>query len=569
MGDNNKIETKPKATLALKNATIYTMDEGNTQAEAIALVKDRILYVGNDTDLQTYIDAETKIIDLEGKTVVPGFVDAHVHQPIKEIFQLYTLNLADVPPTVKDYQNALHDYAIKNPNLEMIFGTGFALTAFGEEGPNKRALDEIVDDKPVVLADISFHTRLANSKALEKNGITKDTQTPNGGQIYKDKNGELTGYFADCSYLFPEFYNLVDSLTKDQYLDALKLFQDDCAQKGITAIQGATGGNWEWMDCFAQEGKLNLRLNLCQVMDPFGEVDEIIQKLDAGQMYNSDFQKINTVKIFYDGVIEGGTAALIDPYDAKSGMPKGYRGESQWETDKLREAITAIDHAGYRVHVHSIGDRATKETLDMIEHAMQQNGGRDARHTITHLVLVSGDDIIRMGRLGVIAAMQPIWFYKDSIWEIEEKMLGAKRANRMYAVKDMLDAGVIITGSADSPISPDNRPLAGIQTGVTRRSPYDGKQNNPQYARNQDQCLSAMDMLRAYTINGAKQLCMESLIGSLEQGKKADFVVLSQDILNIPVDEISKTKVEKVIFNGEVIYSRDEESSNAIRHKSE
>lgn len=549
---------KVTATLVLKNAVVYTMDDRSTTAEAVAVRDDQIIYVGSNEGLEQYIGKETEIMDLKEKVIIPGFVDAHIHQPMEQIFQLYTLNLADTEPSIQEYQKSLKRFAEMNPDLNTILGTGFSISAFDEDGPHKEYLDVIVGDRSVILVDTSVHTRFANSKAMERNGITRDTEPPAGGKIYKSEDGELTGFFSDCPSFFPEFYDLVSSLTEEQYLQAFKQFEKDCAIKGITAIQGATGGDWIMISDLASKNDINLRVNLAHVMEPGEDVSKVIQILNEGQQYVSDFQKITTVKIFYDGVTEGGTALLLEPYDPESSMPADYIGTPRWETDKLKAALAAIDKAGYQVHVHAIGDGAARQVLDAIEYAFEKNGKRDARHTITHLDLIEKEDIARMGKMGVIAAMQPIWFYKNpTYWELELKMLGQERFERMYAVKDMLDAGVILTGSADNPIIPDNRPLFGIETGVTRCSPYEDEKGKKELKRNQDQCLTALDLLRAYTINGAKQIGMETIIGSLEPGKKADIVVLDQDILKVQPEDISRTNIIHTIFNGNVIFTRN------------
>ncbi len=545
------------ATLALKNAVVYTMNDRGTTAEAVAVRDDQIIYVGSNEGLEQYIGKETEIMDLQKKVIVPSFVDAHIHQPMEQIFQLYTLNLADKEPSIQEYQESLKRFAEMNPELKTILGTGFSINAFDEDGPHKKYLDEIVGDRPVILVDTSVHTRFVNSKALERHGITRETEPPAGGKIYKSEDGEPTGFFSDCPSFFPEFYDLVSSLTEEQYLQAFKQFEKDCAGKGITAIQGATGGDWKMISELASKNDLNLRVNLTLVMEPEEDADQVIQILNEGQQYVSDFQKITTVKIFYDGVTEGGTALLLEPYDTEAGMPANYKGTPRWEMDKLKAALEAIDKAGYQVHVHAIGDGAARQVLDVIEYAFEKNGKRDARHTITHLDLIQKEDIARMGNMGVIAAMQPIWFYKNpTYWELELKMLGQERFERMYAVKDMLDAGVTMTGSADNPIIPDNRPLFGIETGVTRCSPYEGEKGKEEFNRNQDQCLTALDLLRAYTINGARQIRMETTIGSLEPGKKADMVILDQDILKVQPEDISRTNITYTIFNGKVIFTK-------------
>lgn len=283
----------------------------------------------------------------------------------------------------------------------------------------------------------------------------------------------------------------------------------------------------------------------------------MIQALRDGQQYASDMQSITTVKTMVDGVPEGKTAYLLKPYAKEAGMPADYKGNSMWNDDHLRKFVAAIDKAGFRVHIHAMGDGGVHQVLDAIENAYNQNGKRDGRHIIAHATLVDKPDVARMAKLGVYGAMQPIWFYKDPMFStLEKQMFGEERFKNEYAIKDMLDAGIIMTGSADAPVTPDDRPLVGIEVGVTQSSPYPDHQNDPEYVRDANQRVSVLDMLRMYTINGAKEMSMEKIIGSIEVGKKADMVVLGQDITKIKPQDIAETEIINTIFSGKIIYAK-------------
>lgn len=552
--------SESQASLVLKNGVIYTMDDQDRVATAVAVKDDEIIYVGDDSGIKAYLGPQTKVIDLAGKMVAPGFVDGHIHACGEQINKTYKLYLADVEPTIPAYQQALKEFVAKQPETPIVFGTNFQLNAFDKKGPTKEVLDQIVSDRPVIISDTSYHGYWLNTKALERLQITRDTKAPEGGTIVKNAQGAPTGYLVDCD---PLVQPLLDQfkITPEQFLEAFQLLEEQSAAKGLTAINslgteidGLT--LWKTVDEYAKTGEMTLRTNFSYGMVPGDDVHKAVQALKEGQQYVSSLQNITTIKMFADGVVEGKTAYLLAPYAAEAEMPADYRGEPIWSAKELNETVAAIDRAGFQVHIHAIGDGAANQALNAIEYAFEQNGRRDARHALAHLTIMDQKDIERMGQLGVIAAMQPVWFYKDPLFSaLEKQMLGEERFKQMYAIKDMVDAGILITGSSDSPVTPDNRPLIGIETGVTQCSPYSGEQGDEKYLRSADQRVSVKDMLRAYTINGAKEMSMEKIIGSIEKGKKADMVVLEKDITNIKAEDISETAIVHTIFGGKIVYT--------------
>lgn len=562
MQEKNSARNGFDATLVLKNGVIHTMDGQDTVVSAVAVFHDKIIYAGNDEGAVTYIGKDTKVVDLEGKMAVPGFVDGHIHAASEQVDRLYHLYLAGVDPTVASYQAALADFAAKHREEKVIYGSNFQINAFEENGPTKEMLDRIVSDRIVFISDSSFHAFWLNSRALAEIGVTRDTETPAGGRIARDEKGEPTGYLVDCQELWEPLLELL-VVTPEQYLEAFKLFQRESAEKGITAVNsmgvelwGKT--LWKTISDYAKTGEMTLRASYALNMTPEDDAAEVIETMRDGQQYRSELLQVNTVKLFADGVVEGRTAYLLESYAPEAGLPEGFRGEPIWSDDALDAAVTAIDRAGFQVHIHAIADGAARQALNSIERAFGKNGMRDARHSLTHLTLVSSEDIERMGRLGVIAAMQPVWFYNDPLFSgFDRQMLGEERFNRMYALRDMVEAGVVITGSSDSPATPDNRPLIGMETAVTRCSPYGEEKYDADYVRNPAQAVSVLEMLKAYTINGAKAMSMEPLIGSIEVGKKADLVVLGKDITKVDPREISDIPIDCTIFDGRIVYRRE------------
>ncbi len=555
-----------KATIVMRGGVIQTMDADRSTVSAIAVKDDKIVYVGDDAGVEEYIGDSTEVVELAGEMVLPGFVDSHVHAVSGWIADMYQCNLANVEATEEAYLAAVKEFADANPDLEVIIGQSFQVNTFGDNGPIKEALDSVVPDRPVVISDASQHSTWANSAAIEMAGITADTPDPEGGKIYRDTAGEPSGYFADC-FLFDEIY-AIGATTLEQYEAAWMNWQKEANSFGITAfsdggmlngIDFAPEERWEMVDRLEDEGTLTLRANMSVIPTPNDASDEAIAKIiklyDDSQKYASDYQVVRTVKAFIDGVVEGRTGFLLEPYDAAAGTEPDYKGVPIWSQENIDKMVAAVDEAGYKIHLHCIADGSTRMGIDAIEKALNANGTTDSRHVITHITLIDPTDIPRMADNGIIAAMQPTWFYRDPWFsQLEEQMLGIERFSRMYVIKDMLDAGITMTGSADYNVLPDYRPLTGIEAGATQSSPYEGQDTDPSYIRNADQAATLMQMLEAYTVNGAYQMGMEDKIGSLEVGKLADLVVLERDLFNIELKDIAETSVLRTVIGGKTVF---------------
>lgn len=555
-----------KATMVMRGGVIQTMDDNRSTATAIAIENDKIAYVGDDAGVEAFIGEDTEVVELDGKMVLPGFVDSHIHGASGWIADMYQCNLANVEATEEAYLAAVKAFAEANPDLEVIIGQSFQVNTFGDNGPTKEALDSVVADRPIVISDTSQHSTWANSKAIEMAGVTAETPDPEGGKIYRNAAGEPSGYFADC-FLFDDIYAL-GATTLEQYEAAWMNWQEEANSFGITAfsdggmlngIDFAPEERWEMVNRLEDEGTLTLRANMSIIPTPNDASDEaianIIKLYDDSQKYASDYQVIRTVKAFIDGVVEGRTGVLLEPYDKAAGTEADYKGVPIWSQENIDKMVAAVDAAGYKIHLHCIADGSTRMGVDAIEKALKANGTTDSRHVITHITLIDPTDIPRMAANGIVAAMQPTWFYRDPWFsQLEEQMLGAERFGRMYVIKDMLDAGIVMTGSADYNVLPDYRPLTGIEAGTTQCSPYEGQDTDPTYVRNADQAATLMQMLEAYTRNGAYQMGMEDKIGSLEVGKLADMVVLEKDLFGLELKDIAETAVLKTVIGGKVVY---------------
>lgn len=555
-----------KASLVLFNGSIYTMDGERSQAEAIAIRDDKIIYVGNNEGVKSYISSAKEVINLNGRMVLPGFVDGHIHSASGWVTDMYQCNLASIEPTEEAYLKELKRFANENPDLDVIIGKSFQVNVFGDLGPTKEALDKIDSKRPIIITDTSQHSIWANSKAIEMAGITPSTKDPEGGKIYHNSDGSVRGYFADVFS-----FNAVEDLgaiTLEQYKDAWLNWQQEANSYGITSINDAgyldgttmtKTDRYKMVSDMEDEGSLSLRVNLSYspTVNDASEaaISQMFKDLEDSKQYESDYQVIRTVKIFLDGVVEGRTGLLLEPYDVKANTKAGYKGVPIWTKENLNKFVEAVDKKGYSMHMHTIADGSTRMGIDAVERAKRINGETGSRHVQTHITIMNKDDMPRMAENGIIAAMQPVWFYRDPLFsQLEEQMLGTERFNQMYAIKDMLDAGIIMTGSADYSVVPDYRPLAGIETGATQCSPYPGEDTDTAFVRNADQAASLMQMLEAYTINGAYQMGMEDKIGSLEVGKLADLVVLENNLFDIELKDIAETNIDYTIIGGRTVY---------------
>lgn len=561
------------ADLIFKNGVIYTADNADTVVEALAVKDGKIIAVGNNADIEGYLDDQTEVIDLEGKMVVPGFIDSHLHVPGKALTDLYNISLNwtdDKASLLAD----IRDFVENNSGLNAYYGSGWSVGAFdGEEatrGPKKEHLDAISSDKPIVLRSYDGHSAWVNSKALELAGITSDTPNPEGGVIEKDPaTGELWGTLKGAAAaLLPK-----REYSSEQLKEGVRAFQKFMHSLGYTSVYNAgwTGWNIKMYDILqelADNGELKMWVRSGTKLDiregePLDE--QIARVVQLSQTYDSDlFKVIGAGEVFIDGVVEGGTAKLLEPYEAAAGMGEDYYGIYYWEDmDALKETIRQLNSKGLQIHIHSIGDRATRDALDAFEYALGKEPG-DHRNVITHLQLVSPEDIPRFKELGVIANVHPWWHLKEPGWweEVDYRFLG-DRAEYEYPLQSLIDAGAMITIASDYPVTPVPNPLWAIETGITRNlnnAEFYGvdditNMDDPTWLLNKDERASLIDLLRAFTINNAFALSLEKKTGSIEVGKYADMVVLDQDLFNINPLQIDGVKILKTIFRGEVVYN--------------
>jgi predicted amidohydrolase YtcJ len=553
-------EENRKADIVLQNGAVYTVDARRSMAEAVAVNGKDIIFVGSSSEASEFIGTHTEVIDLDGKMVLPGFIDSHAHVSATisedDSVRLYHLGSAEA------YVSAVNDFAVNHPQLSVIYGHGWKNEVFPPTGPPKEKLDAVVADRPVSLASHDGHSIWVNSKALEMAGITKDTPCPAGGMIeINPATGQPGGTVRETARDLIQ--NVLPPYTVEQLQTGIRDFMAEAARVGITSVHdpmlllpdsdgqlngyGSARNSIPAFEGLVDNAQLTCRVRGTILTDPTQGDSQVPALAAACRKQQHPLFRISGAKVFVDGVVEGGTAYLHEPYAHKP----DFRGEPLWEQEHLNALCRAADREQLQIHIHAIGDAAIGMSLDALEYARQQNGPRDSRHLITHLQIVDDADIPRFAKLGIVGVPQPFWHVKgEFFWGLEAKYLGRERAEKEYPMKSFLDAGVTLAAASDYPVQVPSPPLVGIMLGVLRRIPGNP---DPNEILGPAERMTLPDMIASFTVNGAYANFMEAETGSIEVGKKADLVVLERNLFEIATEEIGDVNVLMTILEGQVV----------------
>jgi predicted amidohydrolase YtcJ len=541
------------ADMVLINGGIYTVDDQRSWAEAAAVRGGVFVSVGSNSDVEPLIGPQTRVIDLAGHMALPGFHDAHVH-PTAGGYALLGCDLEGLA-SVEAIISAVTTCAI-DTNEGWLEGHAFNLSLFGQDGPHKSLLDAVSMTRPIILWGSDGHNAWANSTALELAGITSETPDPPLGVIERDPDGSPSGTLRETAQELVR--EAMPKPTLEGNVRALQTGINHLNSVGITSFIDAWVGLEDYQSYQAVEraGGLNARVVTSLTYESGfakhygGEFDQVLSGRNA---FESERLNHDSVKLFLDGVLEGETAALVEPY---VGM-HGKRGDLILEPEQLNAAVTRFDAMGLQVHMHAIGDRAVRAGLDAFEAARQANGPSDNRHHISHLQLIHVDDIERFATLDTSANFQALWAYPDDwIMELNLPVLGEERVQGMYPIGSILRAGGRIVGGSDWNVSSAN-PLDAIETAVRRQDALapDGPMLN------ENERVNLATMIDAYTINAAWLMHHENITGSIEVGKRADIVVLDRNLFEIPDTEISEAQVVETLLEGETVWPRQDQGS--------
>lgn len=538
----------PGADRVFVNGAVYTVDERRSWAEAVAITDGKILFVGSDEAAGAFIGANTDVINLDGKMLMPGFHDGHAHiryggtaawgcdlQNEQDVAKIRSL-LAECASS--------RDYGAD----EWVIGGGWPIAAFPDGSPSAAMLDEIFGGRPAYFSDAFGHNAWVSSRALELSGIDSNTPDPPQGIIVRDSvTGKPTGTLRDSAMVLVESY--LPEATGEQRYAGLLTGLKEANRLGITAYiePGVSEKNISVFTAADRRGDLTARVfaslsPLDELAASFGpEIFDLLAKRDR---FRGAYINVDSIKVYIDGVIETRTSTMLEPYLDGSNFPPFY------EQDELNALYEKLDQMGLQIHTHAIGDGAIRIALDAYEHALFANGPNDNRHQIVHLQLIDEEDIPRFAELNVAANFQCMWCYPDVYIDLAVDIVGEERVQQFYPVRSVKETGALLVGGSDWDVSSLN-PLDAIETAVRRQDPFE--KSGRVLGENQDIDLAtALDM---YTRNAAYIMRLEDKTGSIEVGKRADLIVLDRNLFDIPVTEINEARVLLTLMDGRTVYT--------------
>ncbi|MEA1887107.1 MAG: amidohydrolase [Bacteroidota bacterium] len=538
-----------KADLVILNGKVVTIDENNPSAEAVAVMGDRIVAVGKNSKIRKYIgEQDTKVIDADGRLVIPGFNDAHAHfGPVNPDY--IELRYITDPSVITE---KVKERVQKSKPGELIRGGHWEHEMFiDKEWPTKELIDDVSPNNPVVLSRADGHSVLVNSYVIEHSGITKDTPDPFGGEIVRDpETGEPTGIFKESAKRLLKYGATPVERTEEEeaerewkgYLMAL----DKARKLGVTSIQIPGRADWEMYEKLEKEGELTARIDIGGVLTADEERLKFFREQKEKYPSENVWLRFAYLKGFIDGTLGSGTALMFEPFDDepdKSGLP-------QMTYEELENKVLAADSAGFQIGIHAIGTKANHWILNAYEKARQVNGVRDSRHRSEHAQILIQEDIPRFAELGVVASMQPTHCITDK--RFCEKRIGAERSKGAYAWRSLLEAGARIAFGTDYSVEPLN-PMEGLYAAVSRKDRL-GEEGEGWFP---EEKLTMEEVIRLYTLGSAYAQFMEDRKGMIKPGYLADIVITDKDLITIPEDEIMKTTVDYTIVGGKVVYNKD------------
>ena len=531
------------------NGKIYTVDAQRSWAEAVAIEGNTILFVGDLESAKGYCDDSTEVVDLQGKMMLPGFIDGHCH-PIMAAHYLCGVYLeVDMDP--EQCLAEIRKFVEENPDRETYFGLGYAEWIFDETGPKKEMLDEVCSDKPVMILGSSAHEAWVNTKTLELAGITKDTPDPIPGFHYfhRDAEGNPTGHLVEAGpqNMIFEKVNFFDEATVCSIIEQNSL---EYATMGVTAT--CDMGVPEYGQKFLhqalpemiEKGTYLQRFFGCgEMLADTRDTERIMEAvIENSSKYNTDWLNIHFLKIINDGTLETRSAALSEPYTEDGSMV-----EALLTREEIAELGLRAAKAGLDINVHAIGDEAISGTLAMAK-AIREAGYDDTRIVNSHCDYVKDEELELFGKYDVIANTTCVWHYGNPDMEA---VIG-DRQNRTFRMKSMINGGCRMGQGSDFPVDEFGRePLKGIEMGCTRQL-----FNHPELPilKPYEEKLSVEDGIASYTINNAYQMHMDDKLGSIEAGKLADFVILEKDLFEVPLSQIHSVKVCETIVDGKTVF---------------
>lgn len=537
----------PPADFMILNAKVYSLNKKQPWAQAVVVRGNRIIFVGSDHQAKKFAGKSTKVVDAQKRLVLPGITDSHIHF-MDGSLSLGRVSLEDAK-NVEEIQRTLKEYVAAHPATNdqnaWVLGRGWSYPAFPEALPHKKYIDPIIPDRPALLEGFDGHTYWANSKALELAGITRDTPDPANGHIVRDSSGEPTGALKEAAAELVT--RILPPITRDGRLAALRAGIAAANRVGLTRVLSC-GGDFEYLDLYEQlrqKGLLTLRFYVGYFLNPpelraadIEKIEQVRQRFPASNTWISG----GAVKMMLDGVVETHTAAMLNPYADDPSQT----GKLFWEPAKYKQALAELDRRGFQLFTHAIGERAVRLALD----SYQEGTKRDSRPRIEHIETITAQDIPRFGKLGVIASFQPLHGYPDDdTLKVWLRNAGPEREPRSWAWQSVARTDGMMAFGSDWPVVTLN-PWAGIQNAVTRQT----REGQPPGGWLPQQRLSVQQAVYGYTMGAAIGGRKERDEGSIEVGKLADLIMVSQNIFEIDPHKIADTHVILTVVDGKTVY---------------
>ncbi|MDD5361129.1 MAG: amidohydrolase [Ignavibacteria bacterium] len=547
------------ADYVFKNGAIYTIDEKNPKAEAIAINGKLISYVGSNNGADAYIGKDTKVIDLKGQMLLPGFVESHIHPSMAIL-----TNGADLQTdSMEELLSRVKAWADANPDSKIIRGFGWRYNMFSTTGPTKEVLDKIFPDKPVFLIAIDGHSAWVNSKALQMSGIEAKHPDPLPGVSYYQrdpKTNEPTGWVVE-TLAEQEMFDKLKLMTPDLILNAIKDILPKFSAAGITSAFDAgiaiiqTENVLEQFVQMEKEGKLPIRIVASYFWNNASVTDPVERTMALKEKFKSELLQVGALKIMFDGGEAQHTAVMIQEYADRP----GFFGDYSIDKKLIEEAILKAEANNINTHAHSYGDATTRAYLDAIEAAQKMYPNSTSRHTAAHVMFLADSDVPRFAKLNVTMQCSAQWMTPDPPMERTAQIVGNDIAfKELNRINSVLKTGGRVAFGTDWPAAgyvSTFQPLDAIQVAVTRMilQKYGNDYFTPVLPP-VDEIVTLDQALKAYTLDAAYVLGLEEKIGSLQVGKLADIVVLEKDLHNIKPGDISGTKIKLTMMNGKITF---------------
>ncbi|CCQ12583.1 Exoenzymes regulatory protein AepA precursor [Pseudoalteromonas luteoviolacea B = ATCC 29581] len=528
------------ADLVIHHAQVYTVNEKQPWADSIAIKDGKIIYVGSDDNITAFIGSHTDVRNLQGKMVLPGLHDVHIH-PLESASDATHFTVPEYA-TIVEYQDQLINAAAKHPSAKWLIGYGHNIDGLLTLGMSPRELlDEVISDKPVIIMEQTSHSMWVNSRALELANLHAESRDPIGGALGRTAQGELDGILYDNAGngVMDIAMLAIGNESERNYQGFVDYTQPELLKHGVTSISDARvywqRGQLETWQQLAKNDALSIRVSLGLWAYPeASDETQIAQLKSLYQINQHPMLKVDQIKIYMDGILVNTTAALKAPYKTSWLELEGDKGLNYFTQARLEKYLKALEPVGFDFNIHGIGDRGIHEALNAIEHV----SSKQHRHRITHVEVVDPKDYNRFAKLGVIADAQVAGDFTDpSHWPEMTPLLGDERANDLVPIKNLLDNGATLTLSSDWNVSTLN-PFIGIANAISRAP----------------QAISLEEAIRAYTLNGAYAMRQETQVGSLEVGKAADFIILDKNLFDLTPAQIRTLKVNATFVAGEQVY---------------